>query len=303
MMQKIQGGGDLPPEYQRVEFLESSGAQFIELDFGFNPNDEIILKGRLKQTGNDKFIVSPRVWNNDNNRFALYGYYTDLTCTFGMGDSLLMILAPKINWGSEYSIVSRTFEYRDHMFMCDGSSADGSAHTFGSDTANLRLFYGYDSPTSAAIYSYIHLKNGIKVCELIPCYRISDGKSGMYDTITGEFKTNLGSGELIPGPTTDRWGAWLDNYSWDGWFQIFEKANGWYCSTPLPVTEGDVIKCENSGGLGNNLYFFDGRMNVVDKIVSNWGGTYTTPTGAKYAAWSTADTYHKMYNLTTGESI
>lgn len=35
----------------------------------------------------------------------------------------------------------------------------------------------------------------------IPCYRKSDMKPGMYDTVTGTFYTNQGSGEFILGPS------------------------------------------------------------------------------------------------------
>ena len=33
--------------------------------------------------------------------------------------------------------------------------------------------------------------------DFIPCVRISDGEPGMYETISGKFYTNAGSGEFI----------------------------------------------------------------------------------------------------------
>jgi hypothetical protein len=42
-------------------------------------------------------------------------------------------------------------------------------------------------------------KTGTLVCDLIPCYRKSDGVIGMYDLVRGLFLTNAGSGSFTKG--------------------------------------------------------------------------------------------------------
>jgi hypothetical protein len=57
--------------------------------------------------------------------------------------------------------------------------------------------YSYDSVKISSCNFYI---NGIPVRHFIPCYRKSDNKPGLYDTINNTFYTNAGSGEFILGP-------------------------------------------------------------------------------------------------------
>ena len=67
--------------------------------------------------------------------------------------------------------------------------------------------YYYDTPGT---YSQLDIKwkkfivtdndNGQIVTNLIPCYRISDNRIGMYDAITDTFYENAGGSNLIAGP-------------------------------------------------------------------------------------------------------
>lgn len=47
-------------------------------------------------------------------------------------------------------------------------------------------------------FSYYN-KNDELVCDLIPCYRKSDGEIGMYDLVTKNFLTNAGTGSFSKG--------------------------------------------------------------------------------------------------------
>ena len=66
----------LPKEYQEVEYLESTGTQYIELPFGFLDTDEVEIVGAEHTRGGDKYMISPIVWNNNKNRFAMVGGYS-----------------------------------------------------------------------------------------------------------------------------------------------------------------------------------------------------------------------------------
>jgi hypothetical protein len=46
---------------------------------------------------------------------------------------------------------------------------------------------------------YIKDSNGDFTHNYIPCYRKSDGEIGVYDTETGTFYTNSGTGTLVKG--------------------------------------------------------------------------------------------------------
>lgn len=184
----------LPGDYQEVSFVENTGGQYLELPFGFAPTDKIILIAEYVTMTDDRFLVAPKIWNDTgSNRFALagggivqYGYGAS-----GTGATHLTLRATQ---------GIHTFGYDNYKFSYDNYSDGGdvSSIAFVGTTANLRLFFGYDSPTVGRIYRYIHRKGGTTYC-LVPCYRKSDGVIGMYDITTQSFYTNQGSGTFAKG--------------------------------------------------------------------------------------------------------
>lgn len=194
----------LPSEYQRVEYIESSGTQFIELPIGFYPTDEVSIKGvNPNINSSDKYLVSPKRWNNDDNRFAMFGFNrnTQNTPTYILGYGNLgtghtaytMPIAPNSDF--------HRFYYANRISVCpDLAIAIGVANVaFGSETANLKLFYGYNSNTAGKICYYIHKKADGRKLALYACYRKSDGVIGMYDVENDVFYTNDGSGDFTKG--------------------------------------------------------------------------------------------------------
>ena len=63
----------LPDGVVAVEYIESTGTQYINLPFGFDPSDSIDMHAALSQKGQDKYLVAPTRWNDNSNRFALAG--------------------------------------------------------------------------------------------------------------------------------------------------------------------------------------------------------------------------------------
>lgn len=187
----------IPSEYQEVEYIESTGTQWIDLDFGFDPTDEVYAKFSIStRTYVDKYIVSPVVWNTDRNRFAM-GVYSCFACGFGNSTTGVTRLTPNIvNDGNIHE-----WRYRSSLFeIVDlDSSKDVSAISFGSTSAILRLFYGYKSPTEGRIVSYRHIKQDGTEINLIPCYHKSSGEIGMYDTVSKQFYINSGTGTFLKG--------------------------------------------------------------------------------------------------------
>ncbi len=194
----------LPEEYQRVEYIESSGTQFIELPIGFYPTDTISFKGANNQyTIDDKYLVAPQQWNNDSNRFALLGSnrtsFNSHISAFGYGSipTSETYYSARVDRDSNF----HTIVYSNKVSLIDrGLGAIGVGNiSFGSETANLRLFYGYNSNTAGKICYYIHEKADGRKLALYACYRKSDGVIGMYDVENDVFYTNDGTGEFTKG--------------------------------------------------------------------------------------------------------
>lgn len=171
---------------------------------GFYPTDEVWMKGANPNiNSSDKYLVSPKTWNNNNNRFAMFGFNRNtqntLTYILGYGDlgtghtAYTMPVAPNSDF--------HRFYYADRISVCpDLAIGIGVANVnFGSETANLKLFYGYNSNTAGKICYYIHEKADGRKIALYACYRKSDGVIGMYDVENDVFYTNDGSGDFTKG--------------------------------------------------------------------------------------------------------
>ena len=190
----------LPSEYQRVEYIESSGTQFINLPYGFYPTDTVSMRTSIDTSmRDDKFMVCPSQWNNNNNRFGLCGLAgnTNFIFAYGnMGTSYSAYALPRVNDGNLHD-----FYYKDEIFhIVDLKRAGGAGGTaFGAETYPLRLFYGYNSNTKGKICYYIHKKADGRKLALYACYRKSDGVIGMYDIENDVFYTNDGTGDFVKG--------------------------------------------------------------------------------------------------------
>lgn len=194
----MRGGGGLPAEYRRVEYLQSSSGQYID-------NIPVTFDGQ----GIDmlvKFQVLER---------KLYGPYifsTDSTMLyFVIRNANSQLTRFKINDVNYNSSASPPSDAPLEVSISDGvarmSYSDETmavSSPVGSSTLTVFAYSGEPAGTTynAPIrISYLRLKNldGTGI-ELIPCVRISDSKPGMYDTVSGTFYTNAGTGEFIAGP-------------------------------------------------------------------------------------------------------
>lgn len=187
----------IPVEYQEVEYLESTGTQYIDLSLGFSDTDVIKTRFSITDTSYmDKYIVSPVKWNTDKNCFGM-GVHGYLTGAYGNMSTSGTRLKPNTDNDKKM----HCWNYASHVFSIDdlNISKDVSSIDFGSETENLRLFYGYNSNTQGRVSYYYHKKTDGTEINLIPCYRKSDNKPGMYDTVSGTFYVNQGTGEFLVG--------------------------------------------------------------------------------------------------------
>ena len=190
----------LPEEYQRVEYIESSGTQFINLPNGFDTTDVISMRSAIDTTmGADKFMVCPTRWNSNRNRFGL--------CGVSPRKSLILAYGNVGTNGTGYYVgytndgLLHDFYYDSGLFgVIDIRQAFGVGDiVFGGETDTLRLFYGYNANTVGKISYFVHQKADNRKIALFACYRKSDGVIGMYDVENDVFYTNDGTGDFTKG--------------------------------------------------------------------------------------------------------
>lgn len=195
----------LPSEYQEVEYIESTGTQYI--DTGYLPNANTIWKLKCYIYKGVEFDEARcGRWGANNDRFSIYvspnssgrvevaiGNYYQETYTYTSSQILnftvdattLTGACPEANYSHTYT-TQPPFTSQNTLYLF-GRNATGSGNTSPDGTYPMR------------IYSHRIWENGTLVQNFVPCYRKSDNVIGMYDIVSNTFFTNAGSGTFLKG--------------------------------------------------------------------------------------------------------
>jgi hypothetical protein len=186
---------NIPPEYQQVEYLESTGTQYIELNIPHH--DEWMIK----------FLTS--TWNKNqhvfgNSKTILYqDYVNDFFHYTGY------------TWNTNYIKVGELDTNHIYQYSVKQISSSSAQKDFNGVLSEIphkdlfqeglyRLFHSIWPGTAGKwegnIYEFYTKSQGNETLHLIPCFRKSDDEVGMYDLVSGKFYTNAGTGEFIVGP-------------------------------------------------------------------------------------------------------
>ena len=206
----IDGRANIPSEYTEVEYIESTGTQYINTNIiptnttgveakiticNDNNWDNVFMGCRessssdsrywidVDWTGNDTIIFGFNSNTNINDRYFLKG--SDVGKSFIISMNYMNDRTGKIN-GITYdtSISSKTLvSMSKPMYIFAGNRSGYAAYQYSGKLYNLKITDG---------------TNVIK--NFIPCYRKSDNVAGLYDLVNNVFYTNQGTGNFIVGP-------------------------------------------------------------------------------------------------------
>lgn len=195
----------LPSAYQQVEYIESSGTQYIDTgviggntvgyDLSFVPTN----------VSGDNAYIGVRESTNTASRFTLgsntnglYAGFNDLTYYQYQGQQ------PRLTDGTKYNV--KVNLNNDRQFVLDGNVGSNNFEnlTLATITKNIFVFCANwgGSPNyfqSSKLYSLIITDGTTLVRNFIPCYRKADSVIGLYDTVNSVFYTNAGSGTFTKG--------------------------------------------------------------------------------------------------------
>lgn len=188
----MQSKSELPSVYQRVEYIESQGAQAITLDYIVQEDDTIDFDymstkavGETHLTQATNGVVG--IW---------YNYTSYVYIRFGYNAS--------VNIGPVKWQIKQHCILEKNRVIIDGVTT--ALEYLSMPNRPQTIFAGlksdgvaYYSFSFARIYAYSIYNDSETKIHLIPCYRKSDGEIGLYDTINNIFYTNLGTGEFLKG--------------------------------------------------------------------------------------------------------
>ena len=198
----------LPDGYTEVQYIQSSGTQYIDTGFKPNQNSRITLRLAHTDTAAASYLFSASEANPFFGLCYVGGYYAEYgsmqkqfsadlstVTTIDVSNSVFVV-------GSQsFATAVADFTAPSNLFLCCGNN--GGSPNFH---ASLKLY-------SCQIYD-----NGALVCDFVPCIN-SSGAVGLYDLVGQKFYDNAGSGSFTAGPsvtwdTPEEPPEELDPYTW-----------------------------------------------------------------------------------------
>ena len=193
---KIRKSG-LPSGYTQVEYLECTGTQW--LDTGFIANDGMVVDAKVKPVNNYMYIGSI-IQSSPNTSRNLIWYSSD---SYSL-QKLDNYNTKYVDDGTNPAIIH--CDTTGTKIYCTINGVEiintTTTGTLTNQTNTVKIsFSDFGSTVRTGRYYYviIHNSNGELVKNLIPCRRNSDSVLGMYDTVSGNFLTNAGTGTFIAG--------------------------------------------------------------------------------------------------------
>lgn len=186
---------NIPEEYQEVEYIESTGTQYINIGYAPKFDDSIKITLMPLQTLVD---------------LAFFGVYDGpaQACElgqvgYGFRGNVSEENAPRVVVGQKF-----TFRYANGKWSYNGQEF---GDTQSANASNSALLFGryYDNGATklnkARVYRVeITTNNDVRVRDLVPCYRKSDNVIGLYDKVNNAFYANAGTGTFLKGADVKR---------------------------------------------------------------------------------------------------
>lgn len=293
----------LPSGYTELEYIQSTGTQYINSDHNPTYNCKVVIKIN-SSTQNDSFFGSQHQW-----QVASYSLGTN-TATFAN----LATQGISINDGKDH-----VCEYSKDGLFVDGTltwnAMLGKDFTGGLDypmyilANNERNVTVYQS--HAKLYYCQVYENGLLVRGFIPCKNAS-GEIGLYDEVSGKFYGNDGAGTFEAGPEITHGELISDNASYTfavtgnrafvAWFA--EESQG---RLPSGYTEVEYIQTSALGylltGITPNISAtrIESKW-MVDEIPSSAGGIFggRMSTGFYFVTAKSATILNYRFQSATG---
>lgn len=237
-------------EYIAVEYLESSGGQYIDTGYIHNERTVVDIKAAI--------TVQP-------NSSMWYAYYGGRTKN-GDGRSLGAWVHDNHHYSGvgapENELSGWTYTVNTPFFIHLDASADSKCYINGqsftrgtvemwSDFGCTDFLFAMNNNGTAGFHSKARIywcvvrEDEVAMRDFVPVKRRSDNKPGMLDRVAGKFYVNSGSGELTAGPvlaSAPVVAAWTGAAN-NG--EISDAAN-WSCTDPSGAALSGVVPDEST---------------------------------------------------------
>ena len=196
---------NIPQEYQEVEYITSSGSQYLNLWFTPPSN---YLKTNIK-------LYSTQSWDrraggiyDGSNRANVHYIWMNnyIWGWFGNNDYQKQSFSTNTVYQIEMTANNGNYEIKinwtSYTWTYGGTVQVSTARPYYL-FANQENWHAGENFYWRIYYFKVETSQGV-IRDLYACYRKSDGVIGMYDKINGVFYTNQGSGSFTKGPNYKR---------------------------------------------------------------------------------------------------
>lgn len=192
----------LPSAYQQVEYIESSGTQYIDTGYYATTTSGINIDYAYTASGNAGLcgIFQSQAPRTDTLFIStLNGQTSSVIYLISRGGELTNNVVPTL--GTKYNAKINYLNNRKLIINNTKTGNDGTNGVVSSRTIKLfcRDNNGNLAYTNARIYMCKITEGENIVRNFIPCYRKADNVAGLYDVVNGVFYTNQGTGTFAKG--------------------------------------------------------------------------------------------------------
>ena len=198
-------GPKLPSGYTELEYIQSSGTQYINTGF--------------KPTGNTRVVVDFLAYNQTTAQQGIFGSRPGASGRFTLftGHSTTSL---QVDYNTEKSLADQDVEISgldltkrvnismSNKLVIDGATVSSTAVKSFTSTYDMYLFANNNVgavqlPSSLNLYSCAIYDDNTLVRNFVPC-KNPDGVVGLYDSVNSQFYQNAGTGSFTAGPEVEQ---------------------------------------------------------------------------------------------------
>ena len=191
----IKDSSILPSAYQQVEYISTSGTQYINTQTPLFSGTSFQIDTEFEVPSNVGYNPLFGTLNNANNR----AWFTSPTFYFRYNNTNANLVT-NATVGTKYT---RRCVYNGSTLTItdeNGNTISSVGIARASNTNNVTLFlYPTNHYGTMKLYSFKMYRDGTLLRDFYPCYRLSDSVIGLYDLVEGIFFVNNGTGTFGKG--------------------------------------------------------------------------------------------------------
>ena len=194
--------GKLPDIYQQVEYIESTGTQYIDTGIKLNQDSKIITEIQLTNDGSQpNAMFGSRTSSTENNFECVSSSSSSVGIRIDFQSYETNRLTTQFNNEKNYILISKT------LMQIGEHTKRQISYTDFETPSNCYIFYVsgesiYGQKARMKLYNFKIYQNDVLIKDFIPCYKKINNEIGLYDLVSNTFFTNAGTGTFNKGADT-----------------------------------------------------------------------------------------------------